>query len=299
MPGDGSMRNILVLLNARAGTMLDRGADGVRDALNDALGGRSRAIDIRVLQPRDLIRAIGHIHESEHDTIIVGGGDGSVSAAAHALAGSRKTLGVLPFGTMNLLARDLRLAADPLEAIAALKNAAPRRIDLGTLNGRHFHSISGLGFFSQMARAREEHRDLPGKLLRVGAAALRALSRTGRITLRVEADGARRAIDTYALLVTANRFGGEGWTRAALDGGMLEVHIARDEGALARLKAGADLLTGAWRDNDGIESFTCTRLKISSPRRRVWVATDGELRRESVPLDYAIRARALTVLAPA
>lgn len=291
------MRNILVLLNARAGTMLDRGADGVREALNNAIGAKGK-LDVKVLQPRELIRAIRTIRESAHDTIIVGGGDGSVNAAAHVLSGSDKTLGILPFGTMNLLARDLGLPADPLDAIAALKNAAPRRIDLATLNGRHFHSISGLGFFSQMARAREEHRDLPGKLLRVGAAALRALTRTGRLALHVEAEGERRAIDTYALLVTVNRFGGEGWRRATLDGGALEVHIARDEGALGKLKAGADLLTGSWRDNDGIDSFTCTRLTISSARDRIFVATDGELRRETMPLNYEMKAGALTVLVP-
>lgn len=298
MPGDSSMRNILVLLNARAGTMLDRGADGVREALNGALGGQGRSLDIKVLQPRELIHAIRGIRQSGHDTIVIGGGDGSVSAAAHKLAGSGKTLGVLPFGTMNLFARDLGLPADPLEAIAELRAATPRRVDLATLNGRHFHSISGLGFFSQMARAREEHRDLPGKLLRVGAAAMRALTRTGRLSLHVEAEGERRAIDTYALLVTVNRFGGEGWRRGALDGGMFEIHIARDEGALARLKAGADLLTGSWRDNDGIESFNCQRLTISSQRYRAWVATDGELRRERMPLDYEIKPGALGVLVP-
>jgi diacylglycerol kinase family enzyme len=126
---------------------------------------------------------------------------------------------------------------------------------------------------------------------------MRALTRTGRLSLHVEVQGQARAIDTYALLVTVNRFGGEGWRRASLDGGMLEIHIARDEGALAKLKAGADLLTGAWRDNDGIESVACTRLRISSLRRRVWVATDGELRRETMPLDYEVKPRALSVLA--
>jgi diacylglycerol kinase family enzyme len=159
-----------------------------------------------------------------------------------------------------------------------------------------FHSISGLGFFSQMARAREEHRDLPGKILRVGAAALRALTRTGRFSLEIEVKGERRAIDTYALLVTCNHFDGEGWARQSLDGGALEVHIARDEGALGKLQAGANMLTGGWRDYEGIESFSATKLRISSPRHRAWVATDGELRREHMTLEYQIKPRALRVL---
>lgn len=234
------MQDILVLLNARAGTMIDRGADGVRGAIRDALGGRGRNPDIRVLQPRELARAIGGIANSRHDTIVIGGGDGSVSAAAHALGGTDKTLGVLPFGTLNLLARDLNMPQEPHDAIAALAQARPRRIDLASINGRMFHSVSGLGFFSQMARAREEHRDLPGKILRVGAAAMRALTRTGRFSLEIETGGERRAIDTYALLVTCNRFDGEGWARNALDGG-----------ALFTFRASTSAASRAWRPSGG------------------------------------------------
>jgi diacylglycerol kinase family enzyme len=292
------MRNVLVLLNARAGTLIDRGADGIREALHTALGARGRKLDIRLVQPRAMASAIAQAARSDHDTIVIGGGDGSVSAAAHALAGGGRTLGVIPFGTLNLLARDLGFPPDPDEAIAALGTARARAIDLAGVNGRAFHSLSGLGFFSQMARAREEARDLPGKILRVGAAAFAALRRSGRFSLRVETDGRARDIETYALLVTCNRFGGAGWRRDALDGGTLEIHVARDEGALAKLKAGADLVSGGWRDNDGIVSFTARRVRIDGARRRAFVATDGELRRETLPLDYEIRPGALRVLAP-
>jgi diacylglycerol kinase family enzyme len=290
------MRHILVLLNARAGALLDRGADGLRDSFAAAFG-RDAAIDMHVLAPKALASAIAQAARADHDTVVIGGGDGSVGAAIQALAPTGKTLGVLPCGTLNLLARDLGMPADVDAAIAALARATPTRIDLASLNGRLFHSLSGLGFFSQMARAREEARDLPHKILRVGAAALRALSRTGRFSLDIDVDGRRRAVDTYALLVTCNRFAAADWRRKALDGGVLEVHVARDEGALDRLKAGADLVTGSWRDSDGIESFSAESVTIAATRRRAWVATDGELARETMPLAYAIRPRALSVLA--
>jgi diacylglycerol kinase family enzyme len=235
--------------------------------------------------------------QDDHDTVVIGGGDGSVSAAINVLASTKKTLGVIPCGTLNLLARDLGMPDDIDDAIAALARARTVPIDLANFNGRLFHSLSGLGFFSQMARAREEARDLPHKVLRVGAAALRALSRSGRFSLEIEADGRRHAVDTYAVLVTCNRFAAQDWRRPALDGGVLEVHVARGQGGLDRLKAGADLLTGSWRDNDDIMSFAATTLVIASTRARAWVATDGELMRETTPLSYKIRPRALSVLA--
>lgn len=286
------MPDILVLLNARAGALLSGGAQ-VRAALHESLGDRA---EIRLLRPRAMPRAIAQAAHSDFDTVVVGGGDGSVNCAAQAFAGTDKTLGVLPCGTMNLFARDLGMPQDPLAAAQCLAQTAPRLIDLGSVNGRPFHSLSGLGFFSQMARAREEARDLPGRLLRVGAAALRAFARSGRFSLSVAIDGRRREIDTYAVLVTCNRFSGADWRRRALDGGELEIHIAEDEGALARLQAAADLVSGEWRDNPGILSVPAQEIRIGSLRPRAWVSSDGELRRERTPLDYAIRRKALRVL---
>jgi diacylglycerol kinase family enzyme len=184
-------------------------------------------------------------------------------------------------------------------AIAALAAAAPRRIDLASLNGRAFHSLSGLGFFSQMARAREETRGHPlGRMLGVGLAGLRALRRTGRFSIAVEADGRREEIDALAVLVTNNRFDAD-WQRTRLDAGLIELHIAEDAGALGKLRTSASLLTGGWRDTPGIRSITAREVTIAHVRRRAWAATDGELARERVPLRYAALPGVLNVLAAA
>jgi diacylglycerol kinase family enzyme len=292
------MRKVFVILNARAGTLLDRDPAEVKRQVETALRGPGREVEVMLAQGRAITRNIAQAAKGGYDTLIVGGGDGSASCAAQHLANTPIALGVLPLGTLNLLARDLGMPTDPAEALAALADAHPQPIDLATLNGRFFHSISGLGFFSQMARAREEARDLPTRLLRLGAAALRAFNRTGRLQIEFDVDGRRRSMDAYAVLVTCNRFGGTDWRRSALDGGTLEIHVAEDEGALARLKAGFEVLTGSWRTDPAIHSYTAQTLRIASPRRRVFVATDGELARERVPLNYALAPRALTVLTP-
>lgn len=292
------MRKIAVLLNARAGAMLDYGSDVVRAALDDVVGAKEQ-VDVALVKPRRMRPALREAAAADYDTIVVGGGDGSVSFAVGLLAGSGKTLGVLPFGTLNLFARDLGMPVTPREAVAALARAHPRRVDLASLNGRLFHSLSGFGFFSQMARAREEARDLPGKLMRVGVAATRAFARTGRFALQVEIDGETRSVDSYAVLVTCNRFSGTDWRRDTLHDGELEIHFAKDEGGLSRLKAAAGMLTGGWRENPGIVSMTSRDIRILSTRPRAWVATDGELARERTPLHYKIHPGALSVLAPA
>ena len=289
------MPKTLVLLNARAGTLIDNGADNIVSALKSSLA--RRHTDIRLLQPHDMAPAIAQAARGSHDTIIVGGGDGSVSSAAAALAGTQKVLGVLPFGTLNLLARDLGMPSDPKEAIAALASAQQRRIDLGSVGGRPFHSLSGLGFFSQMARAREEVRAHPlGRFLGVALAALRAVRRTATFTLEISADGRHSSAEALAVLITNNRFGPD-WRRKRLDEGVLEILIAENAGGLAKLKASADLVTGSWRESDGIRSIIAREVTITRHRHKVWTATDGELSREPIPLRYRIVPQALIALA--
>jgi diacylglycerol kinase family enzyme len=182
------------------------------------------------------------------------------------------------------------------EAVAALATAQPRRIDLAEINGRPFHTLSGLGFFSQMARAREEVRGHPlGRFVGVALASLRALHRTGPFTADIVVEGRRQQVRALALLVTNNRFAA-GWLRPRLDEGALELHLVEDEGALTKLKASAALLTGAWRDEQGVRSMTATEIAITSGRRHTHAATDGERVRERIPLRYRSLPGALTVL---
>jgi diacylglycerol kinase family enzyme len=290
------MKRVLVLLNARAGTLIDAGTDSIVAQIEATLKPRCDSLDIRLLQPRALPGAIADAARGPHDTVIVGGGDGSVSAAVAAFCGGEKLLGVLPFGTMNLFARDLGMPSDVREAVAALATVAPRRIDLAEVNGRPFHTLSGLGFFSQMAQAREEVRGHPlGRFVGLVLAWFRALHRTATFTIDIVLEGRRERVEALAMLVTSNRFGLD-WRRARLDEGLLEMHLVEDRGALTKLKAGAALITGSWRTEQEIRSITATDLTITSRRRHASASTDGELVRERVPLRYRILPRALTVL---
>jgi len=290
------MKHVLVLLNARAGTLLDIGTERIVGAIESALKPHCERLDIRLLKPRALGRAIADAAIGAHDTVIVGGGDGSVSAAVAAFSGGDKVLGVLPFGTMNLLARDLGMPADPRAAVAALATAVPRRIDLAELNGRPFHTLSGLGFFSHMARAREEVRGHPlGRLVSVLLAWFRALRRTAPFGIDIVIDGKRERVTALAALVTNNRFAPD-WRRPRLEEGLLEMHLVEEQGTLTKLKASAALLTGAWRRGPGIRNLAARDITVASGRRHTHAATDGELVRERLPLRYRTLPGALMVL---
>ncbi|TCT03298.1 diacylglycerol/lipid kinase family protein [Aquabacter spiritensis] len=293
------MSKTLVILNAKAGTIADLGAERVRAEVDAALTQPGRDVDVLLCEGAKMAEAIRGAAAQKYDTVIVGAGDGTVSYAASVLCGTDITLGVLPLGTMNLLAYDIGLPRDLPGALVALQGAEPMRIDLATLNDRAFHGVSGIGFFSQMALAREQGRKTSGRVFGWFVALGKAVMRSGRLRLDIEVDGKRVSLDAYAALVTNNCFDGADWHRSRLDAGVLEVHVAEERGAFARVKAGADLLVQSWRGNPGIHSFTAERITINAVHRdRAWVATDGEVTRETMPLRYEIRRDALTLLMP-
>ena len=111
------MARIPVLLNRGGGalsadpTLADRARHSLKAAGLDA---KVELIDGGDCEVRS--RAVA---ERGDPLLIVGGGDGTISAAASALAGTKTRLGILPLGTGNILARELGIPID-LEAAVAL-----------------------------------------------------------------------------------------------------------------------------------------------------------------------------------
>lgn len=87
-------------------------------------------------------------------TVAVYGGDGTTMQAVRGLVGSDVTLGLVPGGTGNLLARNLGLPLDPARAARALIRGTPRPVDLGRITRadetRFFAVAAGAGFDAQV-----------------------------------------------------------------------------------------------------------------------------------------------------
>jgi diacylglycerol kinase (ATP) len=80
------------------------------------------------------------------EVIFVWGGDGTVQQCVDALAGTEAVLAILPAGTANLLAKNLEIPIDLVEAVRVGLHGARRTIDTGTFNGEHFAVMAGTGF---------------------------------------------------------------------------------------------------------------------------------------------------------
>ena len=214
--------------------------------------------------------------------------------------GGEIALGVLPFGTVNLLGRDLGMPIEIEDAVRALAKAERTTIDLAEVNGRLFHSLLGLGFFARMANERQRaRRQFPfARTAAFVVAWVRAVLRVDAMSVTFEVGGKAVTRRSAAVIVTSNRYGEKSVRRKRLDAGVLEINVVRGGSLRALLRAALDLAAGTWRQGDAVEQFVAREVTIHMRHPSVHVSLDGENVLFNQPLIVQMRPRALTVLKP-
>lgn len=240
---------------------------------------------------------------SAHTSIVVAaGGDGTVSRVAAGLVGTPAVLGVLPLGTLNHFAKDLRIPLDLEKAVATI--AAPRvgSIDVGRVNDRVFLNNSSIGIYPSIIEAREDlrrlgHRKWPAFAL----ATFRVLRRYRGVFVRIEADGRQSVWRTPFVFVGNNEYELDGIRlggRTRLDGGRLFTYLAPRVRTREVPMLLARALLGV-RQSGAFEIVSAPELWIDMPNaRHVRVALDGEITTMTTPLHYRTWPGALKVLLP-
>ena len=92
------------------------------------------------------------LRDRPNTAAIVWGGDGTVNEVANGLAGSDVPILICPAGTENLLATELRMPHRPSGILEVLRTGQIVNCDVGSINGKHFLSIIGVGFDGEVVR---------------------------------------------------------------------------------------------------------------------------------------------------
>ncbi len=237
------------------------------------------------------------------ELIVAGGGDGTISAVAGALAGTGKRLGVLPLGTLNHFAKDLEIPLELPEAIDVIVNGKVAEVDVGEVNGRVFINNSSLGLYPRIVSDREaqQHRLARGKWAAFLWATLRGLRRFPFLDLRLRIDGEARTRRTAFLLVGNNEYETAGFhlgARRCLNAGQLGLYLTHRTGRAGLFRLAFRALFGRVEQAEGFESFCVREATIETRQRRLLVATDGEVTSMEAPLVYRMRPRDLRVMVP-
>lgn len=296
------MAAVTVLLNRGGGAVAADG--GIAGKVADALKQAGVDADIEVVDGGECEVRCRAVAERGDPLLIVGGGDGTISAAASALAGSETRLGILALGTLNHFARDLQIPTDLGEAARLIASGSERRVDVGEMNGRVFINNSAIGLYPLMVIDRDLQRKRLGRSKRLAmiVASLRTLLRFNhhRLTLTVNEEEQAR-VDTPLLFVGNNEYRvdiGAAGQRERVDRGELSVLVMRRKTRAGLITASIRALLDRARADDMVQIDGVERLRVASHRSQLAVSLDGEVVSAQPPLDYKMRKRALRIIAP-
>jgi diacylglycerol kinase family enzyme len=288
---------VLVVINAASGT-LAQPEERVR--LHDLL--RAAGLDAKVVEVASGREIEAALDRHSDDTVVAAGGDGTVSAVAARLAGTDRTLGVIPGGTLNHFAKDLRIPQDLADAVTLLRDRPTRQVDVAEVNGRTFINNSSLGMYPEIVREREKiRRKGAQKWIAFAAAVVRTMARWPLLRVRLDLDGRAVRRLTPFVFVGNNEYRIEGLrlgSRDRLDCHELCVCSARQQSRVGLVRMIVLGLTGGLRHSGDLDVTGASELWVDTRPRRVDVALDGEVVRLRAPLHYVIRPGALRVIAP-
>ena len=297
-----------IVINAGSG---HQDADAEREVMARVFKDAGREFEfLQISEPSEitsLTRRAVELARARGGVVVAAGGDGTINAVASEVLGSGCPFGVLPGGTFNYFGRAHGIPQDTHAAATALVGASISPVQVGKVNGQVFLVNASVGVYPQLLENREAWKKQFGRSRLVAfASGLATLLRSQiQLQLQIESAGQATALRTTTLFVGNNhlqlaRVGIAEKDTEAVEQGRLAGVVVRPIGTLALFGLLIRGLLGRLGDAENIESFSFRRLTVTPKRRRrIKVATDGEVTWMKPPLVFEVAPGPLLLLVPA
>ena len=287
----------VIIGNPNSGSAGDEGyLEGFADTL------RAGGLTVEVLNTERPDHATELAAAAGDRLVIAAGGDGTVNEVLNGLS-KGATLGILPLGTANVLARELGLPLEPGGACQRILTGSAVRMDVGIATDdagteRRFAIMAGIGFDAEVvnevgSRLKRYLRSLAFPLV-----ALKVYLRNDRPELRIKVGDTTHVVQ-YAVVANGQYYGGDFETAedASLTSGELQVVLVEKVGHLMRPDVLAHILAKKPLDRT-MKSVASNGVVADSPEAggtQVPVQIDGEVWGH-LPMSFRIEPAALEVI---
>jgi diacylglycerol kinase family enzyme len=300
-------RRVSVLMNVSAGKVDGDRRDRAKEDVESAFARHAIRADLQFHCGGELHtaakRALQQAMDGKCDAVVVIGGDGSIHAVASALSESGVPLGVIPAGTLNHFAKDLKIPLAIDDAVAVIAKGNVRPVDVGVVNGRSFINNSSIGIYPYLVldRERQRRRKKWSKWPAMAWALLRAVRHFPLRRLSIQGEGSTVTVRSPCVFVGNNEYrltGASLGSRDTLDGGHLCVYVAKQQSMGGLFWLAARCVLGLLDQSRDLRLVKCSSVDIDSRNRKLLVAFDGEVEAIRSPLHYRIKPKALRVFVP-
>ena len=287
----------VIIGNPHSGSAGDEGyLEGFADTL------RAGGLTVEVLNTERPDHATELAAAAGARLVIAAGGDGTVNEVINGLS-KDATLGILPLGTANVLARELGLPLEPADACGKILTGKAFRMDVGVATDgegteRRFACMAGIGFDADVVREVGPRLKRYLRSLAFPLVAFKVYLRGGRPELHIKDGDTTHAVQ-YAIVANGQYYGGDFETaeHASLTSGELQIVLVDKVGHLARPDVLAHILAKKPLDRT-MRSFASSGVRAESPDGRgegVPVQVDGEVWGH-LPMSFRIEPAALAVI---
>lgn len=235
------------------------------------------------------------------ERILAVGGDGTINEVVQAIAHTHVTLGIIPAGTVNVLANEFGIPADYHQAARIAVHGQPVSIDLGLANGRFFTMMVGIGYDAMVTYSMwPELKRIVGQLAYIVSGVQNFFThRATRMRLRIDGGRPIRRLGYFLVVSNTRLYGGPGLTvneLADTRDGLLDLTIFRSRRWYHVLFGVMRVITGRGKRFAQIEAMRVRSVQIKASRRLPY-QLDGDTAGYT-PVSIEVRPQALRLLVP-
>lgn len=233
------------------------------------------------------------------DNVIAIGGDGTMNEVLNGIMGTPASMGFVPLGTGNDLARSLGIPLDMKEAVTILAQGRTTAMDIGKDRDGYFGIILGLGFPSDVMHHVNTTKNIFRGSLAITASIIQVVNKLQPYPVHIELDDGKLDTTVMGIFILNTRFTGGGLQiapDAKYDDGILDVVIMHQMSKLDFLSTLPKAYQGKHLSNPRCELFQTKTIKVTTaePMRKLF---DGNVFGSS-PVDAQVMPEALKIWVP-
>lgn len=235
-------------------------------------------------------------HKDEVDFFTIFGGDGTIKEVLAGMFDNPKPIGIIPFGTVNVLALDLGIPFDPIGAATTIVFGIKKYIDVGVINQQPFILMASIGIDAEAVHnININAKKLIGKIAYF-TSAIRSLFVYKPQILTVKIVDKQIVDHGYIAIISNSRFYGGKFTideDTTIDDGLLNLFLFKKGSFFDTFRLFMGVLTKTHNQMKDISFYTTSKVMISC-KKKAKVQVDGDIACYP-PLDISIRPGFLPV----
>ncbi|MDC0036704.1 diacylglycerol kinase family lipid kinase [bacterium] len=234
--------------------------------IQDVFAAHNIDVDTHIIEKNDDAGDIAAAcSANDYDAIVVAGGDGTINRVIQGLVNSEIPLGIIPVGSINILAMELGIPFDVAEACKYIIKGKSRFMDLGQMNGRYFACMVGVGLDAKIIKHTTADLKKYLGLLSFAVVACKKLLFHSFRPIHCLIDHQKEVHRGYAMIISNSKYYAGNYVlseKAVIEDGKLDIILLKDRGKRNFIRFVWHLAMGTLEFFDGIEQLQATHIEV-------------------------------------